>query len=82
MSGDDLSCSTAGGIVGGAAHKKVLNSGATEICVKTASEGWVVGRMSNGRELFVISENKTSNLVEVSDEVQRISSSYFSNIFI
>ncbi|MFN9902600.1 MAG: hypothetical protein ACK55Z_28230, partial [bacterium] len=24
-----------------------------EVCVKTSADGWVVGRMSNGRELYV-----------------------------
>jgi hypothetical protein len=47
-----------------------------------ASDGWVVGRISNGRELYVILDNKTGNLVEVTDEVNKIASSYFSNIFI
>ncbi|EKX39105.1 hypothetical protein GUITHDRAFT_143716 [Guillardia theta CCMP2712] len=57
------------------------SSAVTEICVKTSTDGWVVGRRSNGRELFVISENKNSNLVEVNEEVERITGNYFSNIF-
>jgi hypothetical protein len=35
-----------------------------EVCVKTSADGWVVGRISNGRELYVISDNKASNLAE------------------
>ena len=53
----------------------------TQVCVKTSADGWVVGRVSNGRELYVISDNKASNLAEVNDEVERITSNYFSNIF-
>jgi hypothetical protein len=52
-----------------------------EVCVKTSADGWVVGRISNGRELYVISDNKGSNLAEVHEEVERITSNYFSNIF-
>lgn len=52
-----------------------------QVCVKTSADGWVVGRISNGRELYVISDNKASNLAEVNEEVERITSNYFSNIF-
>ena len=33
--------------------------GPSQVCVKTFSEGWVVGRRSNGRELYVVTDNKS-----------------------
>jgi len=64
------------------AQRCVLLSPVTSLLMMQASDGWVVGRISNGRELYVILDNKTGNLVEVTDEVNKIASSYFSNIFI
>lgn len=50
--------------------------------MKTTGDGWLVGRKSNGRELYVLSDSKATNIVDVNDEVERITSHYFSNIFL
>ncbi|XP_037802566.1 vacuolar fusion protein CCZ1 homolog [Penaeus monodon] len=55
------------------------NSG--ELVVKTSQDHWVVGRCGDGREFYVVVSHKNANLVEVTDEVNRMCSSHFSNIF-
>ncbi|KAF2367219.1 hypothetical protein FHG87_002023 [Trinorchestia longiramus] len=52
-----------------------------ESVLKTVDDHWVVGRTGNGRQLFVTLANSTSNLVEITDEVQRIAQLHFSDIF-
>ncbi|XP_047479694.1 vacuolar fusion protein CCZ1 homolog isoform X2 [Penaeus chinensis] len=58
---------------------KKCNSG--ELVVKTSQDHWVVGRCGDGREFYVVVSHKNANLVEVTDEVNRMCSSHFSNIF-
>ncbi|XP_066939056.1 vacuolar fusion protein CCZ1 homolog isoform X2 [Macrobrachium rosenbergii] len=52
-----------------------------ELVVKTSQDHWVVGRSGDGREFYVIVSHKNANLVEVTDEVNRMCASHFSNIF-
>ncbi|XP_042230477.1 vacuolar fusion protein CCZ1 homolog isoform X1 [Homarus americanus] len=58
---------------------KKCNSG--ELVVKTSQDHWVVGRSGDGREFYVVVSHKNANLVEVTDEVNRMCASHFSNIF-
>ncbi|XP_071535628.1 vacuolar fusion protein CCZ1 homolog [Panulirus ornatus] len=52
-----------------------------ELVVKTSQDHWVVGRSGDGREFYVVVSHKNANLVEVTDEVNRMCASHFSNIF-
>ncbi|XP_031567120.1 vacuolar fusion protein CCZ1 homolog [Actinia tenebrosa] len=52
-----------------------------ETYVKTMSDCWVVGRKSDQREFFVILNQKSANLIEINEEVKRLSMSHFNNIF-
>uniref|UniRef100_A0A4W4F9S2 CCZ1/INTU/HSP4 first Longin domain-containing protein n=1 Tax=Electrophorus electricus TaxID=8005 RepID=A0A4W4F9S2_ELEEL len=52
-----------------------------EIIVKAMTDYWVVGKKSDQRELYVILNQKNANLIEVNDEVKRLCSTQFNNIF-
>lgn len=52
-----------------------------EIIVKAMSDYWIVGKKSDQRELYVILSQKNSNLIEVNEEIKKLCSSQFSNIF-
>ncbi|KAG8319934.1 vacuolar fusion protein ccz1 [Homalodisca vitripennis] len=39
-----------------------------ETIVKTTSDYWVVGRLSNAREFYVVIQHKNANLIEISGE--------------
>ncbi|XP_027056705.1 vacuolar fusion protein CCZ1 homolog isoform X2 [Pocillopora damicornis] len=52
-----------------------------ETFVKTMSDCWIVGRKSDQRELFVILNQKSANLIEIDEEVKRLGITQFNNIF-
>nr|XP_058955694.1 vacuolar fusion protein CCZ1 homolog [Pocillopora verrucosa] len=52
-----------------------------ETFVKTMSDCWIVGRKSDQRELFVILNQKSANLIEIDEEVKRLGITQFHNIF-
>ncbi|KXJ08469.1 Vacuolar fusion protein CCZ1-like [Exaiptasia diaphana] len=52
-----------------------------ETYVKTMTDCWVVGRKSDQREFFVILNQKSANLIEINEEVKKLSVSHFNNIF-
>uniref|UniRef100_F7DNC8 CCZ1 homolog B, vacuolar protein trafficking and biogenesis associated n=1 Tax=Xenopus tropicalis TaxID=8364 RepID=F7DNC8_XENTR len=52
-----------------------------EIIVKAMSDYWVVGKKSDQRELYVILNQKNSNLIEVNEEIKKLCATQFSNIF-
>jgi len=54
----------------------------TEVLIRTSNDRWVVGRKSDQREFYVIFDSKNANLLEINEEVRKLSSSYFNNIFI
>eukprot|EP01119_Soliformovum_irregulare_P002749 TRINITY_DN13004_c0_g1_i1.p1 TRINITY_DN13004_c0_g1~~TRINITY_DN13004_c0_g1_i1.p1 ORF type:complete len:451 (-),score=121.75 TRINITY_DN13004_c0_g1_i1:246-1577(-) len=54
----------------------------SEILVRTQNDKWIVGRKSDQREFYVIFEHKNSHLIEINEEVRKLSSAYFYNIFI
>jgi len=56
--------------------------GLSEILVRTQNDKWIVGRKSDQREFYVIFEHKNSHLIEINEEVRKLSSAYFYNIFI
>lgn len=53
----------------------------SEIILKTEGDCWVVGRQSDQRQFFVILNQKNANLIEINDEIRRLSSTHFGNIF-
>eukprot|EP00743_Colponemidia_sp_Colp-15_P008369 GILK01009090.1.p1 GENE.GILK01009090.1~~GILK01009090.1.p1 ORF type:complete len:481 (+),score=62.82 GILK01009090.1:158-1444(+) len=63
-------------------HADLANDTTHEAVVRTASEGWVVGRKSENREFYVIFDNPNFTLLKVEEEVAKFVQSYFSNIFI
>ena len=52
-----------------------------EMIMKNLSDCWIVARRSDRREFFVILNQKNANLVEINEEVKRLVSSSFNNIF-
>lgn len=52
-----------------------------EIFIKSMTDCWVVGKVSDERELYVFINQKNANLIEVSDEVKKLCSTHFENIF-
>eukprot|EP00455_Lapot_gusevi_P005608 TRINITY_DN12406_c0_g1_i3.p1 TRINITY_DN12406_c0_g1~~TRINITY_DN12406_c0_g1_i3.p1 ORF type:complete len:497 (+),score=115.53 TRINITY_DN12406_c0_g1_i3:65-1492(+) len=56
---------------------------ASEVCVRTRNDGWVIGRKSSQthREFFVLLDEKFGDLTDVSAEVDRLAAEHF-NIFI
>eukprot|EP01128_Nolandella_sp_AFSM9_P005116 TRINITY_DN2429_c0_g1_i1.p1 TRINITY_DN2429_c0_g1~~TRINITY_DN2429_c0_g1_i1.p1 ORF type:complete len:457 (-),score=95.08 TRINITY_DN2429_c0_g1_i1:100-1395(-) len=53
-----------------------------EVLVGTYANGWVVGRKSDQREYYIVFDQQSSNLLEINDEVKKLSSAYFRDIFI
>ncbi|KAL3878000.1 hypothetical protein ACJMK2_035641 [Sinanodonta woodiana] len=52
-----------------------------ETIVRTLSDCWVVGKKSDQREVLIVLNQKNSNLIEITEEVKRLCSTNFSNIF-
>jgi len=48
----------------------------------TQNDGWIVGRKSDQREFYIIFDQKSANLLEINEEVKKLSSTYFKDIFI
>lgn len=50
----------------------ILNEGCTEVCVKTRSHGWVIGRRAtqSHREFFLLLEDKIGNLAEIQGQIR------------
>lgn len=53
----------------------------SEVILKTRGDWWVVGRKSDQREFFVILNQKNANLIDINDEIRRLSATHFGNIF-
>jgi hypothetical protein len=47
-----------------------------------SNEGWIVGRKSDQREFYILFDEKNANLLEINDEVKKLSAIYFRDIFI
>eukprot|EP00295_Goniomonas_pacifica_P048357 CAMPEP_0175911756 /NCGR_PEP_ID=MMETSP0108-20121206/8363_1 /TAXON_ID=195067 ORGANISM="Goniomonas pacifica, Strain CCMP1869" /NCGR_SAMPLE_ID=MMETSP0108 /ASSEMBLY_ACC=CAM_ASM_000204 /LENGTH=459 /DNA_ID=CAMNT_0017234023 /DNA_START=8 /DNA_END=1387 /DNA_ORIENTATION=- len=54
----------------------------SEVYIRTAQDGWVVGLQTNKREFFVVSDQKNHNLQEIHEEISRLVTHYFNNIFL
>ncbi|KAF9416916.1 hypothetical protein BGZ94_010081, partial [Podila epigama] len=53
---------------------------ATEITTRSPSNHWIVGKRFEDREVYMIVSRKDSTLVEVEDEVRKLTSLYFNSI--
>eukprot|EP00039_Didymoeca_costata_P020145 m.340234 g.340234 ORF g.340234 m.340234 type:complete len:460 (+) comp19187_c0_seq1:275-1654(+) len=53
----------------------------SEILLKTRGDWWIVGRKSDQREFFVILNQKNANLIDINEEIRRLSATHFGNIF-
>jgi len=54
----------------------------SEVLIRTTSDRWLVGRKSDQREFYVFFDSKNANLLEINEEVRKLSGTYFNNIFI
>jgi len=44
--------------------------------------GWIVGKKSDQREFYIVFDQKTATLLEIAEEVKKLCSSYFKDIFL
>ena len=64
-------------------HQDFADYNSAELMVKTGDDAWLVAKRDDHREFVVIFENaKSANLIEIADEVRRLSSSFFGSIFL
>ena len=56
-------------------------NGDREMIMKNLSDCWIVGRRSEKREFFVILNQKNASLVDINEEVRRLMSTSFNNVF-
>lgn len=56
-------------------------TGDREMIMKNISDCWIVGRRSDKREFFVILNQKNASLVDINEEVRRLLSTSFNNVF-
>jgi hypothetical protein len=54
----------------------------SEVLIRTATDRWIVGRKSDQREFFVFFDQRNANLLEINEEVKKLSTTYFINIFV
>ncbi|XP_043261343.1 vacuolar fusion protein CCZ1 homolog [Colletes gigas] len=54
---------------------------AGEIIIKTMSDYWVIGKLSNLREFFVVIQQKSASIIEIEDEVKRLCEKQLKSIF-
>ncbi|XP_057320493.1 vacuolar fusion protein CCZ1 homolog [Microplitis mediator] len=52
-----------------------------ETIIKTMSDYWVVGKLSNLREFYVVIQQKNANIIEIDDEVKRLCDKQLKSIF-
>lgn len=56
--------------------------GEGEILVRTKSDAWVIGKLSNQRHLYVVVTRKNAELVDICDEVRRLRNFLFKDILL
>ncbi|KAJ8687341.1 hypothetical protein QAD02_023135 [Eretmocerus hayati] len=54
---------------------------AGEIVIKTMSDYWIVGKLSNLRKFFVVIQQKNASIIEIDDEVKRLCEQQLKSIF-
>ena len=55
--------------------------GDREMIMKNLSDCWIVGRRSNKKEFFVVLNQKNASLVDINEEVKKLMSTSFNNVF-
>ncbi|XP_076756382.1 vacuolar fusion protein CCZ1 [Xylocopa sonorina] len=58
---------------------KLKESG--EVIIKTMSDYWVVGKLSNLREFFVVIQQKSASIIEIEDDVKKLCEKELKSIF-
>jgi hypothetical protein len=53
-----------------------------EVMIRTQANIWIVGKKSDQREFYVIFDQDSRNLLEVTEEVKKLSQTHFGSIFI
>lgn len=56
-------------------------SGNGEMVAKTSDDWWVVGKNWDDREFYVILNQKSANLIQISEEVKKLCGIQLQNIF-
>ncbi|TPX39679.1 hypothetical protein SeMB42_g06280 [Synchytrium endobioticum] len=54
----------------------------TETCVRSVSEFWIIGRKSQGREFYLVLSKPEMTLLDVDEEMQKLTHTHFPNIFL
>ncbi|TPX31230.1 hypothetical protein SmJEL517_g05369 [Synchytrium microbalum] len=54
----------------------------TETSVRSVAEFWILARKSEGREFYLVLPKAEMTLLDVDEEMQKLTHSYFSNIFL
>jgi len=62
--------------------EKIPPSLPSEVLLRTSADRWLVGRKSDQREFYVFFDSKNANLLEINEEVKKLTSTYFNTIFI
>ena len=52
-----------------------------ETMVKTNTDFWLVGKKSEQREIYVVINQRSANLIEINDEFKRLCNTYLNSIF-
>ncbi|XP_043465825.1 vacuolar fusion protein CCZ1 homolog isoform X2 [Leptopilina heterotoma] len=52
-----------------------------EVVIKTMSDYWIVGKVSNLREFYVVLQQKNASIIEIDDEVKRLCEQQLKSIF-
>jgi len=53
-----------------------------ELIIGTLNEGWIAGRKADQREFYVYFDQKSAHLLEINEEVKKLTQIYFKDIFI
>lgn len=54
---------------------------AGEVIIKTMSDYWVIGKLSNLREFFIVIQQKNASIIQIDDEVKRLCEKQLKSIF-
>ena len=78
-----LALSNAIKVIMNRARSDFLEGHVREVMLKlpSSSDGWLVGRVANGRELYMLTDSKVASMSEVHQELQALRARNFSNIF-
>jgi len=61
-------------------HNNRMNENG-EIITKMVSDNWMVAKVSNKREFYAIFNQKNANLLEIDEEMRKLTETHLTNIF-